>query len=149
MNLEEILYREEIVLAGIGRRIIAFLLDKILISFVFSLIYWNEFFSLSGSYVQIVTFFNQVILQFLLLSFVYEALFTLLYGATLGKIACKIKVISISLLDRPNIAFSCIRSAVKILGENLLYAPFVLVYFTPFRQALHDLLGKTIVVKYA
>ncbi|GAA7258653.1 RDD family protein [Helicobacter cholecystus] len=149
MNLEEILYREEIVLASIGRRAMAFLLDRILISFVFTLIYWNEFSALSGSYLQVVNFFYEVILQFLLLNFTYETLFTALYGATLGKIACKIKVISTSLLDHPNILFSCIRSAMKILGEYFIYIPFLLIYFTPFKQTLHDLLGKTIVIKYA
>ena len=149
MKLEEVLYREEIVLASIWRRVIAFLFDQLLIIFVFSLIYWDDLSALSGSYVQVVNFFNQVIWQFLLLNFVYEVIFIVLYGATLGKIMCKIKAISTALLDRPGIILSCIRSAVKILGGNLMYAPFVLVYFTPFKQALHDLLGKTIVIKYA
>lgn len=149
MNLEEKLFREEIVLASIPRRVVAFLLDKFLLTFVFTFIYWDDFSKLGGSYTQIVLFLNQVIVQFLLLNFVYEVLFLILYGATLGKIACKIKIVSTSLLDRPNLFYSSIRSVLKILGENLLYAPFALVFFTPFKQALHDLLGKTIVIKYA
>ncbi|HIY44050.1 MAG TPA: RDD family protein [Candidatus Helicobacter avistercoris] len=149
MNLEEILYREKIELATLTSRVIAFLIDKLLLSFVFTLIYWDSFSSVERSYVQIVGFLNQVIWQYLLLSFAYEAIFTFLYGATLGKIVCKIKVISTSLLDRPSIAFACIRSMVKILGEYLAYAPFFLVFFTPFQQALHDLLGKSIVIKNA
>lgn len=149
MNLEEKLFREEIVLASISRRVLAFLLDKFLISFIFTFIYWDAFVEIGESYVQIVNFFNQIIWQFLLLSYAYEVLFTNLYGATLGKIVCKIKVVSISLLDHPNFFYSCIRSMIKILGESFFYVPFCLVFFTPFKQALHDVLGKTIVVNYA
>lgn len=149
MNLEEILYRENIQLASFSRRVIAFLIDKFLLSLVFTLIYWENFSSLDRGYVQIVGFLNQVIWQYLILSFVYEALFLMLYGATLGKIVCKIKVISTSLLDRPNMVLSCVRSFVKILAEYLFYAPFCLAFFTPFRQTLHDLLGRSIVIKNA
>lgn len=147
MSAEEKIYREKLVLASILERFFAFLIDKFLISFVFALIVWDEVAPLQKDYFSIMTFFQSKILFFVGLDLCYEILFVFLYGATLGKIALKIKVISLGMLDRPNLLYSAIRALCKIIGENVFYAPFFMVFFSPIRQTLHDILGKTLVIK--
>lgn len=149
MSAEEKIYREKLVLATILERFFAFLIDKLLISLVFVIIIWDEVAPLQKDYFSMMTFFQNKILYFVGLDLCYEVLFVFLYGATLGKIALKIKVISLSMLDRPNLLYSAIRALCKIIGENLFYAPFFVVFFSPIQQTLHDILGKTLVIKNA
>lgn len=149
MSIEDKIYREKLVLAGIGERFFAFLIDRFLISLVFVVIFWSEIAPLQKDYVSMIGFIEKRFLFFVALDFAYEVVFVFLYGATLGKIALKIKIVSIGIFDRPNLIYSAIRTLAKIVGENLFYAPFFVVFFSPIQQALHDILGKTLVIKNA
>lgn len=149
MDLEEKLYREEIELAPLFLRFCAFLLDNIILSSVFLLIYWDTLSQYAGNYYAINMAILELIWQLIFLTFVYEVIFLAFYGATLGKMAFKIRVISTSLFDTPNFSYAIIRSIIKILSQNLFFLPFLFVFFSPFKQMLHDFLAKTIVVKNA
>lgn len=147
MSVEDKIYRERLTLASIAERFFAFLIDKILVSFVFVVVIWNEIAPLQKDYVSVTNYLQTKILYFMGLEFIYEVIFLVLYGATLGKIALKIKVVSIGIFDRPNLIYALIRTMCKIIGENLFYAPFFYVFFSPIQQTLHDILGRTIVIK--
>lgn len=148
MSIEEKIYREKLTLASIVDRFLAFLVDKFLISIVFMIIFWGEISSIDQSYVAIAKFIANRIYYCIALDLCYESLFVFLYGATLGKMLFKIKVFSIQILDRPNFLYSFIRALCKVGGEYFLfYAPFFVVFFSPIQQALHDILGKTLVIK--
>lgn len=149
MDLEEKLYREELKLADLWRRFFAFWVDSLILTFVFFLIYWNELSQYLDNYYALTQAILSVIWQFSLLDFVYEVVFLSLYGATLGKMIFQVRVISISLFDKPSFFYALVRSAVKLVGKNLFYLPFLFVFFSPFKQTLHDLLAKTIVIKNA
>lgn len=149
MSVEEKIYREKLVLAPILDRLLAFLIDYFLISFVFSIIFWDELSPLQGDYVSVMNFVNERILYFMTLNLSYEFLFVYLYGATLGKIALKIKIISSEMLDRPSLIYSIVRTLCKFIGMYLFFAPFFVVFFSPIQQTLHDILGKTLVIKNA
>lgn len=147
MNLEEKLYRENIKLASFKSRFFAFVIDKFLISFIVLLIYWGNFSSIGHDYFALRNFIAQLVGQIILLSIAYECVFLLLYGATLGKIVFKIRVVSISLLDSPTLFVALVRSSLKVISENLLYVPYALVFFSSFSQTLHDYMAKTIVIQ--
>lgn len=149
MNIEDKIYREKLVLAGVIERFFAFLIDRILISVVFVVVIWGEIVPLQKDYVSVMQYLQSKILYFVALDVVYETIFTYMYGATLGKIALKIKIVSIELFDRPKFIYILIRTMCKIIGENLFYAPFFMVFFSPIRQTFHDFLGKTLVIKNA
>lgn len=149
MNIEDKIYREHIEIAKISHRFFAFLIDNFLVTLAFYLIFWEEMSSLPDSYVAMVEFLKGKVLYLVGLEFVYEVVFLSLYGATLGKMLFKIKVISLDMLDRPNLLYALIRTMCKILGKVFFYMPFFLVFFSPIAQALHDILGKTIVIKNA
>lgn len=149
MSAEEKIYREKLVLASVFERFLAFLIDYFLISLVFTFIFWDELAPLKDNYASIMSFIEKRFLYFVGLQVCYEIIFVFLYGATLGKIALKIKVISLGILDRPNLIYSSIRAVGKIIGENLFYAPFFWIFFSPIQQTFHDILGQTLVIKNA
>lgn len=150
MDLEEKLYREELELASLPERFFAFLIDNFIVVFVFSLIYWGEFSQHANNYYATAKVMSELIPQFALLVFAYEVVFLMFYGATFGKMIFKIRVISTSLLDTPSPTYILTRSIVKILSQQIfLNFPFLFVFFSPFKQAFHDSLAKTIVVKNA
>lgn len=149
MDLEEKLYYEKIKLASLPKRFFAFWIDELILSCVFVLIYWESLVPHFENYYAIVGIVSTLIWQRFFLGLIYESVFLVLYGATLGKMLLKIRVVSVSLLDTPNVLYALIRALVKVLSQNLLYLPYLFVFFSTCRQALHDLLGKTIVVDYA
>ncbi len=69
-----------------------------------------------------------------------------MYGATVGKILLKIKVVSLDELDNPNLMSSFIRAVVRIISEFLLYLGFLWAFFDKARQAWHDKAAKTVVI---
>lgn len=149
MSLEEKLYRENLELARVEKRILAFIVDKFIISFVFVVIYWDKFAQVGGDYYATIKIVETVFLQFLILNLVYETAFSMFYGATLGKILFKIKILSVDLLDHPQLFQALLRALLKMVGEILFYAPYLFAFLTPFKQALHDYFAKTIVVDNA
>lgn len=149
MDLEEKLYREEIQLASLLARFFAFWVDNLILASVFFLIYWNELSPYLNNYSALMEAMRSVLWQLLLFDCVYEVVFLVLYGATLGKMIFKVRVISVSLLDKPSFLHALIRSVTKLIGKGLFYAPYLLVFFSPFKQTLHDLLAKTIVIENA
>ena len=149
MSIEDKIYRENIEIAKISHRFFAFLIDEFLLALVFYIAFWEDFGAVSDNYVATMEFLRSKFVYLVGLELIYEVVFLNLYGATLGKIALKIKVISLDMLDRPNLVYCLVRTGCKILGKVFFYIPFFLVFFSPIAQALHDILGKTIVVKNA
>lgn len=78
---------------------------------------------------------------------VYHWVFVRYYGATIGKIVVKIKVIEVELLDNPSTKQAFLRSLLRVLSEFLMYIPFLYILTNPLRQGLHDRVANTIVVE--
>jgi len=56
---------------------------------------------------------------------IYQAFFVMQYGASLGKIAMKIRVIEIKTLDNPNVISSLNRAIFRVISEMLFYLGFL------------------------
>lgn len=82
------------------------------------------------------------------LSFVYTSLFHTLGGRTLGKRLFGLTVVDATGLP-PGLARSAARSLLAFLSAGLLMMGFVLVLFDARKQALHDKLTRTFVVRLA
>ena len=77
---------------------------------------------------------------------IYQSFFIWYYGATIGKLVSKIRVIDFETYGRISLVSSCIRSAGRIISESVFYLGFFLAYYGDSRQTLHDKFGKTLVV---
>jgi uncharacterized RDD family membrane protein YckC len=82
------------------------------------------------------------------LSFVYSSLFHALVGKTLGKRLFGLTVVDATGLP-PRLARSALRSLCSFFSAALLMMGFVLVLFDGRKQALHDKLARTFVVRLA
>lgn len=132
-------------LATIGSRVKAFVIDDILITLVFIMLYWEKF-SATDDIMALLMIMNEGVYQVLLLKFIYQGLFVWYYGATLGKIFAKIRVIDYNHFGRVSLFSSLLRSFFRIISEMFFYIGFILAFFNDSKQTLQDRVAKTLVV---
>ncbi|MCK9257861.1 MAG: RDD family protein [Sulfurospirillaceae bacterium] len=148
MNEEElvkIFERENITLASLPSRALAFFIDEVLVSLIFIAIYWNQF-AVSEDIEQTMILMNKVVMNAVLIKIVYHSFFVWMYGATLGKIAAKIRVIYIYDLSNPNLFYAILRSLVRVVSESIFYLGFLWAALNPKRETWHDKVARTLVI---
>ncbi|RUM66847.1 MAG: RDD family protein [Sulfurospirillum sp.] len=139
------LHREGLSLATVNRRGIAMFIDEMLISILFFFIIQDHLSALTTP--QEVLAYTQSLMPYVLaIKILYQALFVGLYGATLGKMAVKIKVVDQVYLDIPAWGGSFIRAVMRVVSEILFYFGFVVALFSPLKLTWHDKFAKTLVV---
>jgi len=144
-NIENILHREHLTLASIKKRALAFVIDEMLLSFLL-VIAMSSAFSNAKTMQDIIMVTNSYLLEYLLMKIVYQTFFVMQYGATLGKLAMKIRVIEIATLSNPTFVVSLNRAIVRIISEMLFYLGFLWGIMNPTRQTWHDKTARTLVV---
>jgi len=144
-ELEKRLHHEELTLAANNKRAIAFFIDEILLSFILIIALWDSFVQASSTE-EIILLTNSFVLEFMMMKIIYQSFFVMQYGATLGKLAMKIRVIEIKTLNNPNVLVALNRGIIRVLSEMLLYLGFLWGILNPARQTWHDLSAKTLVV---
>ncbi len=148
MSEEEIiekLERENITLASISKRAWAYTIDEILISVLFMFIYMGRI-PPQATPEEVIALLNGMFSYVILLKIIYQAFFVWMYGATLGKIFMKIKIVSVLDLEKPNIFQSINRAIIRIVSESLFYIGFLWAYANPKRETWHDKIAKTLVI---
>ncbi|MDQ7043567.1 MAG: RDD family protein, partial [Sulfurimonas sp.] len=95
---------------------------------------------------EIIILTNSFVLEFMMMKIIYQSFFVMQYGATLGKLALKIRVIDTKTLDNPNVLVALNRAIIRVISEMLLYLGFLWGILNPMRQTWHDLSAKTLVV---
>lgn len=143
--MQEILDREGLKIPSDGRRILAFVLDDIIISIVISLAFLEQIIN-AGSKDAINEVLTQGFFYIVAVKIIYQGLFTALYGASFGKMICKMKVVNIYTLDKPSALDSFVRAGIRMIGEIFFYILFLFAFANPFRRAPHDRLINTIVI---
>lgn len=173
--LQDTLDREGLTLAPLDRRSYAFLIDALLLSVLVIMINLNTFLALSepqtlqeihnsnssaimlkdsvkaqslGQNIEqkIQKQISSLIVQIFLLEIIYQGLFTFWYGASLGKIVCKIQVINIDLLDSPSFLASFLRATLRTFSQAAYYIPFIFAFSDAFKRTLYDRATRTIVI---
>lgn len=148
MTDEEIIERfeqENITLAPFPKRFFAYVIDEILVSILFVLIYL-EAVGDQGNIEDTINMINSMVVYIMSLKVLYQTFFVTMYGATLGKIFLKIKVISINDLENPKLIPSLARAMVRVISESVFYLGFVWALMNPKRETWHDKAAKTLVV---
>jgi len=145
LELEEKLYRENIRLASIDKRILAQIIDDLILSILLFIII-SDAISNAQTPEEIIVVINHFVLEFMFIKLFYHAIFTTVYGGSLGKIFLKIEVISTE--DFTNISFgqSFLRAFIRLFSEAIFYLGFLWAVFEPNKQSWHDKLAKTIVI---
>ena len=133
-------------LASVRSRTFAFVIDDFLVTFVMIAMYWNEIVASSSDLGSMLMVMNSFVWQVLFLKFIYQTFFVWYYGATVGKILTKIRVIDYNHFGRVSIFTAIIRSAFRLVSEMFFYIGFIFAFFNDGRQTLHDKLGRTLVV---
>jgi len=136
-------------LASTSRRIKAFVIDDLLITFVMLALLWEPITSTNGDYLAIAMIMNEAFLQIITIKIIYQSFFIWYYGATLGKMSAKIKVIDFNNFGKITFAQSVLRASGRILSESFFYLGFALAYYTDSKQTFHDKVAKTLVVNEA
>ena len=144
-NIERVLHRENLTLASIRKRALAFVIDETLLSFLLIIALFDTFQN-AASMEEIINVTNSFVLEYVFVKIVYQAFFTMRYGASIGKILMKIRVIEIQTLSNPSVLRSLNRAIFRILSEMFFYLGFLWGAMQPSRQTWHDKTAKTLVI---
>jgi len=144
-EVENILHREELTLASIKKRSLAFFIDEMLLSFLLIVALWDSFTS-AQTMEEIIVITNTFVLEYMAMKIFYQAFFIMHYGASLGKMAVKIRVIEIKTLDNPTVLSALNRAIFRIVSEMIFYLGFLWGMLNKTRQTWHDTTAKTLVV---
>lgn len=145
IDIEEALHREGLKLSLIQKRSMAFFIDELLLSFLLILSLGDSLYN-AKTLEDTIIFINQFALEYMAIKFIYQAFFVMQYGATVGKIVMKIRVIDAKTLQKPNVLASLNRSFVRVLSEMFFYLGFIWGIMDLLKQTWHDKSAKTLVV---
>lgn len=148
-KIEQLLEREDLSLASLQARIVAYILDLCILGVAVSFIFWEELIAIqvaldSGKILR--DMMATLTLWVFVFCIVYEVLFCMLYGATLGKIVMKIRIISVDFVDKPAFFQALTRALLKYIGSNIFYLSYLPAFGDVFRRTLHDKIPKTLVI---
>jgi uncharacterized RDD family membrane protein YckC len=151
-----------LVIAPLGRRLIAFVLDLILISILVTPIFLTmTLIFLPDWFVQYVVASSQTpfslpdlplngkLVADLVSDFVLVLYFTgfhAAHGKTPAKALLRLRVVN-QLGQKPGVLKSFLRALALIFSMSLFFLPFIYAFFNPQRRTLHDLVADTCVVK--
>ena len=127
------------------KRVGAFVIDDIVISFLFLAIFWSQISTLTTPE-EINLFLTNNFLTIILIKVLYHTFFVWQGGMTLGKYFMKIKVVSIGSGDTPPLHLALLRALLRIVSETFFYLGFIMAFFNPMVQTLHDKLSGCVVV---
>ena len=144
-TIETLLHRHGLELASIPKRAVAFLIDEFLLSILFMVVLWDTI-SQAKDFESFLFITNAYAFEYLGIKIVYQTIFVALYGASLGKMAMRIRVASLEDGNTPGWAAALNRAVFRILSEIIFYLGFIWAMFDPYRQAWHDRTARTVVV---
>ncbi len=136
---------QKIKYATITKRALSFIIDDILVSFLFIVIFYGNIHILT-SQEEMINFVIQNSWVLILLKVIYHTFFIAYSGATVGKYVVKIKAIDEDTKEKLSWSKSFTRALVRTLGESFLYLTFLFAFFNNKNQTLHDMVVKCVVI---
>ncbi|MDP2849778.1 MAG: RDD family protein [Sulfuricurvum sp.] len=144
-RLDSLLQREHLSLASVRQRAAAFGIDELLLSFIMIIILWDSMAN-ATTLEEMIAVTNSFLLEYMAIKILYHTFFTMQYGASVGKIIMKIRIIELSTLSNPRFLSAFNRSVFRVVSEILFYLGFVWAMLDPFHRSWHDRTGKTLVI---
>lgn len=145
-------------IATTQKRVVSFVIDDIVISLFFMVIFYDQIVALLHSIPSaqqadsqlVLDAMNQFVTQNIVALFALKVLYhTVLVwqnGMTLGKYLMKIRVIHMEHYEKPNLMTAFYRAVLRIPSELFFYLGFLMAFFVPLRQTLHDKFSNCVVV---
>ncbi len=144
-------------IASMQKRITAFVVDDIVISLFFMIIFYDQIMGLLSSttaneqltQISMETmniFIAENIMIVLGIKLLYHTVLVWQNGMTIGKYVVKIEVVSLNTGFRPSFQQAFLRASVRLLSESVFYIGFIMAFFLPMRQTLHDKLSNCVVL---
>lgn len=144
-RIESLLQRERLVLSSIRQRAAAFGIDELLLSMIMIVILWDSM-AQAKTLEAMISVTNSFLLEYMAIKIIYQTFFTMQYGASIGKIIMKIRIIEINTLSNPGFLSAFNRSVFRVVSELLFYLGFVWAMLDPYRRSWHDRTGRTLVI---
>lgn len=144
-RIDSLLQREHLSLSSIRQRAVAFGIDELLLSVIMMIILWDAM-AKAQTLESMIAVTNSFLLEYMAIKIIYQTFFTMQYGATLGKIIMKIRIIELSTLSNPSFLSAFNRSVFRVVSEILFYLGFVWAMLDPYRRSWHDRTARTLVI---
>lgn len=144
-RLDSLIQRERLTLSSIRQRAAAFGIDELLLSVIMVVILWDAI-ARADTIEAMIAVTNSFLLEYMAIKIIYHTFFTMQYGASIGKIVMKIRVIEITTLSNPGFLSSFNRSVFRVVSELLFYLGFVWAMLDPYRRSWHDRTARTLVI---
>ena len=141
-------------IASMQKRIFAFVLDDLIISMFFMIIFYDQINTLfenvteidQASLEQVNMFIADNVFIVFAIKVLYHTILIWQNGMTIGKYIAKIKVIDLNSGYRPSFQQALLRASVRLISEALFYVGFIMAFFLPLKQTMHDKLSHCVVV---
>ena len=134
-------------LASMRSRALAYVIDDFLVTIIIIMIFWQSISALSDNMDAMMFFMKtELVTPLIILKVLYHTFFVWYYGATVGKIIAKIRVIDADSWNRVSIFSAFLRAVGRIISEMFFYIGFLIGFFNDGRKTFHDITGKTLVV---
>ena len=146
-------------IASTKKRVSAFVIDDLVIALLLLVIFYDQLMVIASHLPTVITpesieVFKEEMNQFsvnnllliVALKVLYHTFFVWQNGMTLGKYFMKVKVVELDTSRNPALSKSLLRAALRIVSEAFFYLGFLLAFFTPLKQTLHDKLSGCVVV---
>ena len=134
-------------LASMRSRALGYVIDDFLITIIIMMIFWEDIISVSQDMDALMYLLKaELAFPLIMLKVIYQTFFVWYYGATIGKIVVKIRVIDANKWGRVSIISSFLRAVGRIFSEMFFYIGFLIGFFNNGRKTFHDITGRTLVV---
>ena len=134
-------------LASMRSRAFAYVIDDLLVTLIIMMIFWESILAVSQDMDAMMYLMKtELALPLIMLKVIYHTFFVWYYGATIGKIVAKIRVIDVNNWGRVSMLSSFLRAVGRIFSEMFFYFGFLVGFFNDGRKTFHDIVGKTLVV---
>ena len=134
-------------LASMRSRALAYVIDDFLVTIIIMMIFWGDILSVSHDMDALMYLLKaELAFPLIVLKVIYQTFFVWYYGATVGKIVVKIRVIDANEWGRVSMFSSFLRAVGRIFSEMFFYIGFLIGFFNDGRRTFHDFTGKTLVV---
>lgn len=134
-------------LASMRSRAFAYVIDDLIVTVIIMAIFWDNIVAISENTDAMIYFMQtQLVMPLFVLKIAYQTFFVWYYGATIGKIITKIRVIDAYHWGRVSFLSAFLRAVGRIFSEMFFYIGFLIGFFNDGRKTFHDFTGKTLVV---
>lgn len=134
-------------LATMRSRAFAYIIDDVIVSLIILFAYWDVVMASANNSEELFTLLATTLATpIMLLKVSYHTFFVWYFGATIGKMVTKIRVIDANHWGRVNIFQAFLRAVGRFFSEIFFYVGFLIGFFNDGRRTFHDFTGKTLVV---